>query len=278
MALNRSALQILLMASVTSGSHSTLIIHFAITALITQALAEEDPDLPGAVPEGGAGTEEGASEPRDEAADRAPADDAAGGEAGAVGGPAAGGASSASDVTSGVGEGGRLVGDFARGKRLCKLLRVLNSAATVRTMDVFQLRVTAMSLLVLVAHIAAFAAILAGLAKEEANLRDVDAAGEVGGGRCGCVQGRYVQCWLLSPQCRRWHYGPTCDPCSRLSPLISTPLTQTPRALHPPGHVNDALHRACSYARIIEAAQRDYGYAPADMPAYASLMETELDR
>jgi hypothetical protein len=46
----------------------------------------------------------------------------------------------------------------------------------------------------------------------------------------------------------------------------------------PKGALMDAIHRSCSFARVIEAAQRDYGYVSADMPTYAALMNSELDK
>ena len=46
----------------------------------------------------------------------------------------------------------------------------------------------------------------------------------------------------------------------------------------PTGSVSTILGRICSYARIIEAGQRGYGYTAADMPVYANLLVTELDK
>lgn len=36
------------------------------------------------------------------------------------------------------------------------------------------------------------------------------------------------------------------------------------------------MHRIAAFARIIDAAQRGYGYTPADMPKYARHLSDEL--
>jgi hypothetical protein len=38
------------------------------------------------------------------------------------------------------------------------------------------------------------------------------------------------------------------------------------------------MHRACSYARVLEAAQKGYGYSAADLVPYAQMLSTQLDR
>jgi hypothetical protein len=143
----------------------------------SQALADEgEVQLPGAVREEGSGGEGDeatavASEPEG-AAKETPPD--SGGVGHAVGSEAEG-ATSASDAT-----GGGSGGDFARGKRLRRLLRVLNSYATVKTLDTFNTRVLMMSCGVLLLHVAAFVAIMAALANEDSYLHEVDATGGMG--------------------------------------------------------------------------------------------------
>jgi len=166
-----------------------------------QAVAEEEQDLPGAVP-GGQGTEEGVSEKAEGRVLEKVL--GAGGPAPGVGGSEGGGAS-ASDNTSGVGDATHLEGDFARGKRLRKLLKVLNSYATVKTMNTFKQRMIGLSLAVLLLHIAAYAAIMASLANQEAYLLEVDAVGECPLGVCG-VWG-WVSAPGASPLC---HLPPFC--------------------------------------------------------------------
>lgn len=40
----------------------------------------------------------------------------------------------------------------------------------------------------------------------------------------------------------------------------------------------DVLHRACAYSRVLEAAQRGYGYTTADIPSYGAELTTLIDR
>ena len=44
------------------------------------------------------------------------------------------------------------------------------------------------------------------------------------------------------------------------------------------GEVISVLHRACSYARVLEAAQKGYGYTSADMASYAGMLTKQVDR
>jgi hypothetical protein len=44
------------------------------------------------------------------------------------------------------------------------------------------------------------------------------------------------------------------------------------------GEVMDALHRVLTYATVLEAAQRGYGFTQADIPALAEDMRASVDR
>ena len=187
-------------------------------------------DLPGAVVGGGGGssaldggTEAGASERSGRvggAGWRAPSEGGASGVGGAEGGNAG---SAAGDDASSVSGAASRSGDYARGKRLRRLLRALNSGAVTALLHTFRTRMVAMALAVLLLHAAAYGVVAVLLGAQAGHLRDIDAAGNIG----------------------------------------------------------DALHRALGYARVIEAAQRGGrgAYEAArDMPAYAALLEAQLNR
>lgn len=134
-------------------------------------------DLPGAV----RGRQDEGSE---DASGRSPqvplaADGALAGAAGAEADTAlgAGGGAGQSDVTSGAGDGAQLGGDFARGKRLRKLLRLINNQVTANTLTAFQRRILGLSFGVLLLHVAAFAAVMATLSSDATYAQELDAAG-----------------------------------------------------------------------------------------------------
>lgn len=131
-------------------------------------------DLPGTVAGAGSASQASASDVgEDPKGHLARAMVAADGPEAAVGA----GHASMSDATSGAVDGAHLVGDFARGKRLRKLLRLLSSATTVRIVRMFRLRMMGLALGVLLVHAAAFAAMLALLARDEAHIKELGAAG-----------------------------------------------------------------------------------------------------
>lgn len=148
------------------------------TCLSKQTADQEDEeiDLPGVVPGGDEGTE-GASE--------GPAVEGAAGEqpagADAAGGPGAEAAAAASqsDVTSAAGDSAH-IGDFARGRRLRKLLRLINSRVTMQTLGTFKGRMLLMSFGVLLLHVAAFVAMLVSLANETTYVNELNSSGEKG--------------------------------------------------------------------------------------------------
>jgi hypothetical protein len=230
--------------------------------------------LPGAVHdnEGGADSEAGGKGPARRARGpkfAAAADDGSG-EGDAAGDGAGGEAASASEAASGA-EGSTTTGstgggDFARGKRLRKLLRALNSYATVRTMNVFRLRMILLSGGVLLLHVVAFVAALATISAGESHTHENDATG----GRAGRLAGGTDAQRQLLGVCHHSTAAPLAIRRSQLNPHGSAPK--------PPGTLMRLLHQSCSYARVIEAAQRDYGYSAEDMVPYGNLLAAHMDK
>jgi hypothetical protein len=109
------------------------------------------------------------------------------GATGAGDGPS--GADGASEGTSAAGDGAHLVGDFARGKRLRKLLRLINNGATAATLAMFRFRMLLMTMTVLAVHVAAFVAVMVVLSDESSYVTNLAAAGGPAGWR-SCLGGR----------------------------------------------------------------------------------------
>lgn len=129
--------------------------------------------LPGAV---GSGDGSGSVSAEEQPADKGDQGADGGAAVGAAGSDVPGGASQ-SDATSAAGEAARFGGDFARGKRLRKLLRLINNRVTLQTLSSFQRRMLGLAMGVLLLHIAAFVAVMITLSSNETWVSELDAAG-----------------------------------------------------------------------------------------------------
>jgi hypothetical protein len=77
------------------------------------------------------------------------------------------------------------VNDFSRGKRLKKLLRLLNSAAARATIIAFRLRMLLLTAAVGVLHVVCFGVLIGRMAGAQTKLQELQAAGDWGGGGMG---------------------------------------------------------------------------------------------